>query len=75
MVKILMMHGSFEFEKATIISKYSFLDPCTFYSRSYYAPFWCDLCNSSYHTTNSCPYLDVMRNLTLYHPRIILLLS
>jgi len=46
---------SFEFEKATIISKCSFPNPCAFYSRSYYAPFWCDLCNSSDHATNLCP--------------------
>jgi len=30
---------SFEFEKDTIISGYSTSDPCTFLSRSYYAPF------------------------------------
>jgi len=47
---------SFKFEKATIISKYSFPDPCGFCSRSYYAPFWCELCNSSDHDINSCPY-------------------
>ena len=47
---------SFEFEKASRISKYSFPNPCEFYSRCYYAPFWCDLCNSSDHATNSCLY-------------------
>jgi len=47
---------SFEFEKSTVISKYSFPDPCAFYARSYYAPFWCDLCSSSDHATNLCPY-------------------
>ena len=30
---------SFEFEKATIISKCSFPNPCAFYFRYYYAPF------------------------------------
>ena len=46
----------FEFEKASCISGYSFFDPCTFYSRSYYTPFWSDLYNSSDHGTNLCPY-------------------
>jgi len=45
---------SFEFEKASRISRHSFLDPCSFYSRSYYAPFLCDLCKSSDHDINSC---------------------
>ena len=43
---------SFEFEKASRISRYSFPDACTNYSRSYYAHFWCDFCNSSDHVTN-----------------------
>ena len=47
---------SFEFEKASRVSRYSFLDPYAFYSRSYYAPFWYDLCNSSDYAINSCPY-------------------
>jgi len=47
---------SFEFEKGSRVSKYSFYDPCLFYSRSYYAPFWCDFYNSSDHETNSGPY-------------------
>jgi len=40
---------SFEFEKTSLVSRYSIPDPYTFYSRSYYALFWCDLCNSSDH--------------------------
>jgi len=47
---------SFEFEKTSRVSRYSFFDPCAFYVRSYYAPFWCDFCNSSDHDMNSCPY-------------------
>jgi len=47
---------SFECEKASHVFGYSFPDPCAFYSRFYYAPFWCDLCNFSDHSTNSCPY-------------------
>jgi len=47
---------SFEFEKASCIYGYSFHGPCVFYARLYYAPFWCDLCNSSDHNTISCPY-------------------
>jgi len=35
---------------------YSFHDPCALYARSYYAPFWCDMRNSSNHNINSCPY-------------------
>ena len=48
--------GLFEFEKASHVSRYSFSDPWAFYFRSYYAPFWCDLCNSSDHASNSCPH-------------------
>ena len=47
---------SFEFEKASRVSRYSFPDPCAFHARSYYAPFWCDSCNSLDHETNLCPY-------------------
>jgi len=36
---------SFEFEKASHVYRYSFPDSCAFYCRSYYAPFWCDLCS------------------------------
>ena len=50
------MWDSFEFEKASRISRYLFSDPCAFYARSYYGHFWCDLCNSSDHDINSCPY-------------------
>jgi len=31
---------SFEFEKASHLSGYSFPDPCAFFARLYYAPFW-----------------------------------
>jgi len=47
---------SIEFEKASRIFRYSFPDPCAFYARSYYAPFWCNFCNSSDHETKSCLY-------------------
>ena len=47
---------SFEFEKASCLSRDSFPDPCALYIRSYYAPFWCDVCNSSDHNISSCPY-------------------
>ena len=47
---------SFEFEKATCVSRYSCFDPYAFYARSYYAPFWCCLCHSSDYNINSCPY-------------------
>ena len=46
----------FEFEKTSCLSGYSFPDPCVLYSRSYYAPFQYDLCNSPNHATNSRPY-------------------
>jgi len=47
---------SFEFEKASLICRYSISIHCTFYYRSYYAPFWCNLCSYSDHATNSCPH-------------------
>jgi len=47
---------SFEFEKASRLYGYSFPNPCAFYARSYYDPFWCDMCNFSNHNANSCPY-------------------
>jgi len=47
---------SFEFEKASHISRYSFPNPSEVYARSYYTPFWCDMCNSSYHNITSCPF-------------------
>jgi len=46
----------FEFKKVSRVSGYSFHDPCAFYARSYYAPLWCDMCSSSDHNANSCPY-------------------
>ena len=65
---------SFNFEKASRV-RYSFFDPCAFYCRSYYAPFWCDLCNFSDHDTSLCPIMHAMISLTLYHPGTILMLS
>jgi len=47
---------SFEFEKTSRVYDYSFHDPYAFYARSYYALFWCDVCNSSDHSVGSCPY-------------------
>jgi len=47
---------SFEFEKASHVSRLSFPDPYAFYARLYYAPSWCDLCNASNHDINSYPY-------------------
>jgi len=41
---------------ACYVYRYSFPDPCAFYARSYYAPLWCDLCNTSAHNVSSCPY-------------------
>ena len=52
----LIAWDSFEFEKASRVSRYSFPDPCAFHYRSYYAFFLYDLCNSSDHATSSCPY-------------------
>jgi len=34
----------------------SFHDPYAFCARSYYAPLWYDVCNSSAHNVSSCPY-------------------
>ena len=47
---------SFEFDKACYVYHYSFPDPCAFYTRSYYAPLWCDLCSTSSHNVSTCPY-------------------
>ena len=74
MVKMLMKLGlclngcldSFEFEKASCLSGYSFHDPCAF--RSYYAPLWCDLCNSSTHNVSSCPYYACFAYFDSYLP-------
>jgi len=52
----LIVWDSLEFEKASLVSRYSFSDPCAFYARSHYASFWCNLSNSSDHETNSYPY-------------------
>ena len=77
--KLYLLNGiawdSFEFEKASHVSRYSFPNPRAFYARSYYASFWCELCNSSNYDTNWCPFMHAMRNLTLYHPWKILMLS
>jgi len=47
---------SFEFDKACCVCRYYFSDPCAFYARSYYAPLWCDMCNTSSHNVSTCPY-------------------
>ena len=47
---------SFELEKASCIFGYSFSNPCAFYARSYYVPFWCDMCSSSGHNFISCTF-------------------
>ena len=52
----LIAWDSFEFKKASRISRYLFSDPCAFYTRSYYVPFWFGLCNSSDYEINLCPY-------------------
>ena len=49
---------SFEFEKASRFYDNSFHNPCAFYAKSYYAPFWCDMCNSS---DSSLPLTQSMR--------------
>jgi len=46
----------FEFDQACRICGYYLPDPCAFYARSYYAPLWCDMCNSYTHNISSCPY-------------------
>ena len=64
---------SFEFEKASCVCGCYFPDPCAFYARSYYAPLWCDICNSTiilHHVI-----MHVMLNLTLHQPGTILMLS
>jgi len=61
---------SFDFDKASCVSRYSFPNPCAFYARSYSAPLWCDLCNSSHHTFSSCPYYACYA-----HPNSSLLLA
>jgi len=45
----------FEFEKACRLLGCSILYHCAFYTRSY-TPFWCDMCNSSFHNITSWPY-------------------
>jgi len=43
-------------EKASRVSGYTFPDPCAFSTKSYCAPFLCDMYNSSDHDISSCPY-------------------
>jgi len=51
------LHGiRLSLKKATRFYGNSFHDPCAFYARSYYAPLWCDMRNSSVHNVSSCPY-------------------
>ena len=50
------------------MSRYSFSDPCAFYSRSYYAPSWCDLCKSSNHDINLCLYYGCYPELDFASP-------
>jgi len=66
---------SFEFEKACCIYRYSFPDPYAFYARSYYAPLWCDLCNSSVHNVSSCPFYACYAHLDLSLPLALLTLE
>ena len=47
---------SLEFKKASHVFGDSFSDPYAWYARLYYAPFWCDMRNSSDENANSCPY-------------------
>ena len=51
------LHGiRLSLKKATRFYGNSFHDPCAFYARLYYAPFWCNLCHSSDRNISSCPY-------------------
>jgi len=59
---------SFEFEKASCVSGYSFRDPFAFYAKSYYAPLWCDLCNTSAHNVSSYPFYASYAHLDLSLP-------
>jgi len=52
----LIAWNSFEFAEVSYVSGYSILDPCAFYTRSYYAPFCYDMCSSSDHIITSCPF-------------------
>jgi len=82
-VKMLVRHviclsgllGIFEFEKASYVFGCSFLDPCAFYSRSYYAFFWCDLCNLLSMLLVRVLIMHAVINLTLYHLGTMLMLS
>jgi len=55
---------SFRFDKASRICGYFFPDPCAFYARSYYAPLWCDMCNTSAHNVSSCLIMHTVLILT-----------
>ena len=39
-----------------------------FYARSYYAPLWCDLCNTSAHNVSSCLFYACYAHLDLSLP-------
>ena len=65
MLKILMMHGiclsgllgiHLNLRRLVVFLDIHFLILCALYARSHYAPFWCDLCNSTDLATNSYPY-------------------
>jgi len=47
---------SFEFGNACCVYHYSFPDPCAFYTRSYFAPLWCDMCSASSQNVSTFPY-------------------
>ena len=66
---------SFEFEKASCVSGYSFHDPCAFYTKSYYAPLWYDLCNTTAHNVSSCPFYACYAHLDLSLPLALLTLE
>jgi len=66
---------SFEFEKASLISEYSFLDPCAFYARSYYAIFGVTCVILLTMILICVLIMHDMLNLTLHHLQAILMLS
>jgi len=66
---------SFEFEKASCVSRYSFLDPCAFYCRSYYAPFGVICVIPLTILLVRVLIMHAMISLTLYHLGTILMLS
>ena len=60
---------SFEFGKVSRLSRYVFPDPYAFHARSYYPLLRCDLCSSSDHNANSCPYYACYAQPDLVSPR------